>query len=157
MEIRNFRAEDAQELSEVIARTMRTCNVKDYGEELIELCIAGKTPEKLIECSNWMHIYVLCDGERIVGTGSIGPYWGSTTESSLFTIFVLPEYQGRGLGRLIVETLEQDEFFLRAERIEIPASLTAVDFYKRMGYDYKNGSSEPDEDHNIKMEKFRKS
>ena len=156
MEIRNFRAEDAQELSEVIARTMRTCNVKDYGEELIELCIAGKTPEKLIECSNWMHIYVLCDGERIVGTGSIGPYWGSTTESSLFTIFVLPEYQGRGLGRLIVETLEQDEFFLRAERIEIPASLTAVDFYKRMGYDYKNGSSEPDEDHNIKMEKFRK-
>ena len=155
MEIRNFRAEDAQELSEVIARTMRTCNVKDYGEELIELCIAGKTPEKLIECSNWMHIYVLCDGERIVGTGSIGPYWGSTTESSLFTIFVLPEYQGRGLGRLIVETLEQDEFFLRAERIEIPASLTAVDFYKRMGYDYKNGSSEPDEDHNIKMEKFR--
>ena len=156
MEIRHFRAEDAQELSEVIARTMRTCNVKDYGEELIELCIAGKTPEKLIECSNWMHIYVLCDGDRIVGTGSIGPYWGSTTESSLFTIFVLPEYQGRGLGRLIVETLEQDEFFLRAERIEIPASLTAVDFYKRMGYDYKNGSSEPDEDHNIKMEKFRK-
>ncbi len=156
MEIRHFRAEDAQELSEVIARTMRTCNVKDYGEELIELCIAGKTPEKLIECSNWMHIYVLCDGEMIVGTGSIGPYWGSTTESSLFTIFVLPEYQGRGLGRLIVETLEQDEFFLRAERIEIPASLTAVDFYKRMGYDYKNGSSEPDEDHNIKMEKFRK-
>ena len=156
MEIRRFKNEDAQELSEVIARTMRTCNVKDYGEELIELCIAGKTPEKLIECSNWMHIYVLCDGDRIVGTGSIGPYWGSTTESSLFTIFVLPEYQGRGLGRLIVETLEQDEFFLRAERIEIPASLTAVDFYKRMGYDYKNGSSEPDEDHNIKMEKYRR-
>lgn len=156
MEIRRFKTEDAQELSEVIACTMRECNVKDYGEELIELCIAGKTPEKLIECSNWMHIYVLCDGDRIVGTGSIGPYWGSTTESSLFTIFVLPEYQGRGLGRLIVETLEQDEYFLCAERVEIPASLTAVNFYKRMGYDYKNGSSEPDEDHNIKMEKFRK-
>ena len=26
---------------------------------------------------------------------------------------------------------EQDELFLRADRIEIPASITAVDFYKK--------------------------
>ena len=29
------------------------------------------------------------------------------------------EYQGRGIGKRIIETLEQDEFFLRARRIEI--------------------------------------
>lgn len=155
MEIRRFRNGDAQELSQVIAHTMRTCNTADYGGELIEQAVESKSPEKLTECSGWMHIYVVCDGGRIIGTGSIGPYWGSMTESSLFTIFVLPEYQGKGIGRMIVETLEQDEFFLRAQRIEVPASLTAVDFYRRMGYDFKDGSTEPAEDHNVKMEKHR--
>ena len=40
---------------------------------------------------------------------------------------------------------EQDELFLRADRIEIPASITAVDFYKKRGYDYKNNVKELDE------------
>jgi hypothetical protein len=54
-----------------------------------------------------------------------------------------------------VETLEGDEYFLRAKRIEIPASITGVPFYLRMGYHYKNGISEPDEEHLIRMEKNR--
>lgn len=70
------------------------------------------------------------DGQ-IVGCGAIGPYWGSETESSLFTIFVLPEYQGRGIGRAVIRTLEEDAFFLRARRVEIPASITGTPFCLR--------------------------
>ena len=68
---------------------------------------------------------------------------------------MLPEYQGRGIGRQIIETLEQDEYFLRAKRIEVPASITAVDFYRKMGYGYKNGIAEIDEKQVYKLEKFR--
>jgi GNAT superfamily N-acetyltransferase len=98
---------------------------------------------------------VVCRNQNIVGCGAIGPYWGSQTESSLFNIFVHPDYQGRGLGRKIIETLEQDEYFLRANRVEIPASITACQFYRKMGYDYKNGQSEPDEGLLYRLEKFR--
>ena len=77
------------------------------------------------------------------------------TEDSLFTIFVLPEYQRKGVGRAIIEALESDEYFLRANRIEIPASITGVPFYTKMGYGFKNGISEPDADHVIRMEKNR--
>ena len=69
---------------------------------------------------------------------------------------MLPEYQGKGVGRFIINALENDEFFTRAKRIEIPASITGVPFYRKMGYDYKNGVTEPDEEHLIRMEKFRK-
>ena len=100
-------------------------------------------------------MYVICDGDRIVGTGGIAGYWGSLTESILLTIFVLPEYQGQGLGKKLIETLEKDEFFLRAQRIEIPASLTAVDFYRKMGYDYKDGNTEPEGGLMYRLEKFR--
>ena len=78
------------------------------------------------------------------------------TESSLFNIFVLPEYQGKGVGRKIIETLEQDGFFLRAERVEVPASITGVGFYRKLGYEYKNGIDRPDEERLYRLEKNRK-
>lgn len=155
MEIREFKPEDAQAVSDLIAVTMRTTNIKDYPAELLEQGIAYLTPETLIQRSGWMHSYVVCQGARIIGCGSIGPYWGKEDESSLFTIFVHPDMQGKGVGRLIMETLEKDEFFLRAKRIEIPASITALDFYKKFGYDHKDGLAELDEEQHYKLEIFR--
>lgn len=56
----------------------------------------------------------------------------------------------------IVNTLEQDEFYVRASRVEIPASITAVEFYRKFGYDYKNGKKELDEEHHYRLEKIVK-
>jgi len=91
----------------------------------------------------------------LVGCDAIAGYWGSTTESILLTIFVLPEYQCKGIGTQIIHTLEQDEYFLRAKRIEIPPSITAVDFYRKMEYDYKNDIAELDDEQVYRLEKFR--
>ncbi len=154
--IRRFQEKDADELSALIAKTLRTVNIKDYSEEYIEANISSHSADVLIDRASHGHMYVVCDNSQIVGCGAIAGYWGSKTESILLTIFVLPEYQGRGIGTLIIRTLEQDEFFLRAERIEIPASITAVDFYRKMGYDYKGGIAEIDEEQVNRLEKFRK-
>lgn len=66
---------------------------------------------------------------------------------------MLPEYQGRGIGRKIIETLEADEYFLRAWRTEVGSSRTAVDFYLRMGYKFKNNITVPDEFGVVRLEK----
>ena len=155
MEIRRFREDDAEAVSALVIKTLRISNVKDYTTELMEEVVKNMQPANILERAGWTHFYVVEDEGGIIGCGAIGPYWGKTDESSLFTIFVLPEYQGRGIGRRIIETLEQDEFFLRAKRIEIPSSITGVDFYRRMGYDYKNGIAEVDDEHLYRLEKFR--
>lgn len=156
MIIRRFKKEDSAELADVIAKTLRTTNINDYSEEYIENDIRlFLTADKLIERSAWTNMYVVCDDEKIIGCGAIGAYWGKEDESSLFTIFVLPEYQGKGVGRKIVETLEQDEYFLRAKRVEIPSSITAVGFYKKLGYNYKNGVDTVDDEQLYRLEKFR--
>ena len=155
MEIRRFREADAQEVSALIAKTLRTTNIRDYSSEFIENEVKVLTPEYIAWRASWTHFYVVCDEARIVGCGAIGPYWGSETQSSLFTIFVLPEAQGRGIGRQIMHTLEQDEFALRASRIEIPASITACEFYRKFGYDYKNGVNTVDEEGLYRLEKHR--
>lgn len=155
MDIRRFEEKDSAELAEVIAVTMRTTNSKDYPPEYIEKDLSFLTAEKLIERAGWTDLYVVCEDEKIIGCGAVGPYWGKEDESSLYTIFVLPEYQGRGIGRRIMETLEQDDIFLRARRVEIPSSITAVGFYKKFGYDHKDGKAETDEDLICHLEKFR--
>lgn len=155
MNIRRFRQEDASETANVIAETLRVSNSKDYTEQFIEANIASHSSVELAKDANERHMYVVCDGERIIGTGGIAGYWGSLTESILLTIFVLPEYQGKGVGRMLIETLEQDEYFFRAKRIEIPASITAVGFYRKMGYEYKNGKEELEDGLLYRLEKFR--
>lgn len=44
-----------------------------------------------------------------------------------------------------MDTLESDELFLRAERME-----------RKKGYEYKNGIKELDDEQHYRLEKFRK-
>ena len=104
--------------------------------------------------ASYANVYVFCIDDEVTGVGAISSFWGSLTESILLTIFVCPELHGKGIGRFIIQTLEQDELFKRAERVEIPASITAVEFYKKQGYDYKNGVEELDDEGHYRLEKF---
>ena len=140
-------------MSDLIAKTARICFTDRYPQNEIENVVESLNYEGVKKRASWTHFYVIKEKNKIVACGAIGPYWGSEIESSLFTIFVDPDCQGRGYGRKIIETLEQDEYFLRARRIEIPASMVAIPFYKKMGYDFKNGELIYDDGH-FAMEKF---
>ena len=155
MLIRKFAEADAKEVSDLIIRTLMISNTKDYPAEMILELTRRMQPGDILERARWTHFYVAEENNVILGCGAIGPYWDKTDESSLFTIFVLPEYQGRGIGRRIVETLEKDEYALRAKRIEIPASITGLEFYKKLGYDYKDNVTVPDEEGLYRLEKYR--
>jgi N-acetylglutamate synthase-like GNAT family acetyltransferase len=155
MTVRRLTEQDAQAVSELITTTIRISNTRDYSPELMEELVKTQTPEHVLERASWTHFYVAEEAGKIIGCGAIGPYWGREDESSLFSIFVLPDYQGKGIGRAIVNVLEQDEFALRAKRIEIPASITGLPFYRKLGYDFKNGKEEIDEEQLFRLEKFR--
>ncbi len=151
---RLFRPEDAEEVARIVATTLRITNSKDYSEAYIEGDIQRLTPAFFIQKATQTHFYVFIEDNEIVGTGAIGPYWDSKVEYSLFTIFVHLAYQGHGLGRHIIETLEADVYFKHATRVEIPASITAVNFYRKMGYDFKGGNAQLDEELLYRLEKF---
>ena len=55
-----------------------------------------------------------------------------------------------------METLERDAFALRAKRIEIPASFTGPHFYRKLGYDFKHGNDQLDDEMMYRLEKFQK-
>ena len=156
MNIRRFQESDAAAVSELIRTTLQITNSRDYPPEIINALIERETPDHILQRASWTHFYVAEVDSEIIGSGAIGPYWDRQDESSLFTIFVRPDCQGKGVGKAIVETLERDPFALRAKRIEIPASITGLPFYLKMGYSYKNGIAEPDEERLYRLEKSRK-
>ena len=155
MIIRKFVEADAKEVSDLIIKTIRISNTKDYPLDMMEELILRMQPENVLKRASRTHFYVVEENSVITGCGAIGPCWDKEDECSLFTIFVLPEYQGRGIGRLIVETLEKDEYALRSKRIEIPASITGLGFYRKLGYDFKNNVTVPDEEGLYRLEKYR--
>lgn len=154
-QIRRFQERDAAETAAVIGEALRVSNAPDYPEEIIREMLELYTPGNLLEQAREEHLYVLCLGGRVSGCGGIAPYMGQETESILVTIFVLPECQGNGAGRALMEALENDPYFLRAERVVIHSSITARDFYLKLGYSDQNGVSEPDAEGCIHMEKRR--
>ncbi|MDR3304783.1 MAG: GNAT family N-acetyltransferase, partial [Clostridiales Family XIII bacterium] len=71
----------------------------------------------------------LYDGETLIGLGraiSDGAY-----EAAIYDIAVAPDYQGRGLGRTILETLLAD---LKGFNAILFAAPGKVPFYGRLGF-----------------------
>lgn len=154
--VRRFRKADAEAVRQIIHRGLREVNSRDYSPERIDEYCRYFTPEKILDQAEAAHMYVAQSGDgTILGTGTIAPYWGSETESILLTVYVRPDFLKQGIGSALIDALEADEYFLRAVRIEVPASMTAVKFYEKMGYAGKDGKTAPDEEGLIRMEKIR--
>ena len=154
--VRPYQKEDVQDIINLAKRNLLEVNIKDYSKELMEKFASMYTEDYVKHLSANGHSYVvMLDGE-LAGCGTVMPFWGKEQdECVLLSIYVLPDYQGKGIGRYIMAALESDEYYKRSNRIEIPATITARGFYERLGYSYKDGKKEPDAEGSCHMEKFR--
>ena len=67
--------------------------------------------------------------ERIAGVVLVKEYW------NLCSLFVHPDYQGRGIGRALMETaIEQCRMHSQRDAIKLNAASNAVAFYERLGF-----------------------
>lgn len=154
MIIRLITEKDYKNVADMIARSVsNSAFTKFYPQQSIDYIKKSLDADGVKKRASWTHFYVIEKDNKIIACGAIGPYWDSKTESSLFNIFVDENYQGQGFGRKIIETLEKDKYFKRAKRIEVPASMSAIPFYRKMGYEHKNGELVFDDGH-FSLEKF---
>lgn len=72
-------------------------------------------------------VFVALDGARVVGTASLA---GDVVRS----VFVLPERQGHGVGKVLMRHVEDVARAGGMQQLRVPASLTAVPFYSTLGY-----------------------
>jgi predicted GNAT family N-acyltransferase len=78
------------------------------------------------------HIMV-SDGENIIGIGRL--QFNSASEAQIRYMAVEPEYEKKGIGKLIVNALESHALKNNSEVIVLDAREPAVGFYKKLGYE----------------------
>lgn len=153
MRIRRFKETDADAVSALIIQTMRTINTRDYPAEVMEDLITREQPDDILKKAQNTHFYVAEEDGRIIGCGAIGPFEDKENESSMYSVFTHCAFQGRGVGKAIMEALEHDPYFLGSDRTEIAASITGMEFYRKLGYTFTPGGEILDENSLYHMEK----
>jgi len=118
---------DADEISAVILRALRETNAKDYANEIIERVERSFSPRAVRELIGKRTVFVATIGSRVVGTASLD---GSVVR----TVFVAPDVQARGIGKLLMATIERTARERNMPMLAVPSSVTAEALYARLGF-----------------------
>jgi len=136
--IRSAREEDADEISAVILRALRETNAKDYTDEIIERVERSFSPAAVLQLIGKRSVFVATIGPRVVGTASLD---GGVVR----TVFVAPDVQARGIGKLLMAEIERTARERNISSLTVPSSVTAEAFYARLGFNTVRDSYHGDE------------
>ena len=126
-QIRRAEARDANDISRVIVRALRETNARDYAPEIIARLERSFTPSAVAQQIARRDVFVALIDDRIVGTASLE---GQVIQ----TVFVSPEVQGRGVGRLLMQVVEATARAHQVAVLRLSSSITAETFYAGLGF-----------------------
>lgn len=153
-EIKEFDIKYAKEISEIIYDNLYKINIKDYGKEYIDEVSKYFTENEIIKnFPNREKSYVAIYNNKVVGTASIDKFRGDTTGRKyiILTVFIKISNHKQGIGRLLINKIEEYAKSINAKEIVIPASIYGCEFYEKLGYEYLNGKKELNEEKEYTM------
>lgn len=136
--VRPAREDDAADISAVILRALRETNAKDYTDEIIERVERSFSPEAVLQLIGKRTVFVAVIRSRVVGTASLD---GGVVR----TVFVVPDVQARGIGKLLMAEIERTARARDIPSLTVPSSVTAETFYARLGFNAVRDSYHGDE------------
>jgi len=146
--IRPALVDDADEISVVILRALRETNAKDYADEIIERIAHSFSPDAVRRLIGQRTVFVATIRSRIVATASLD---GSVVR----TVFVAPDVQARGIGKLLMAEIEHTARERNIPSLTLSSSVTAEAFYARLGFNGVRDNYHGDE-RTIVMERLLK-
>ncbi len=129
MRVRKFRKEDAAEVARLHRTTIRTVNSKDYRKGQIYAWSGRTSAKRFRDVVNDKDkvMFVAVEGNRILG---FADYKGS----DLLGLYVHKDYMERGIGTRLLNHLESYAYRNGVRFLQCEATVTAYEFYKKMGY-----------------------
>lgn len=155
LEIKEYEDKYAEEISKIVVQNMLEVNSKDYGIEFCENSAKDFTIEHVIENFNKRtKVFVALENDIVVGTAGIDKSWyNDDGEYWILTVFVDVSHHGQGIGKMLIQKIEAFGKEMKFKKLVIPASITACEFYHKLGYEYKDRKKELNEDKMYIMEK----
>ena len=141
--------EMADGIRDVLHTAIKTVYPRFYPKEVVDFFCNHHSREHVLEGIASGNMGVLIDEDVIIGTGC---YYGN----HITGVYVLPKYQNKGCGTMIIDHLER-EIAKKYDSVELDASLAAVILYEHRGYKTV-GHGKYDLENGVKLvfEKMRK-
>ena len=154
LKIEEYEEKYLEQISNIIIQDLLTINSKDYGMERVKKMAEDFTVEKLRNTlSNREKVFVALTDDEVVGTAGFEKSWYNNDDYWILTVFVKPENHGQGIGTQLIKKIEEFATTLHIKKLVIPASITAHQFYYNLGYRYKDGKKELNDEDMYIMEK----
>lgn len=155
IEIKEYETKYVEQISNIIIRNLLEINSKDYGIEKVRKMAKDFSSDKLDKTlSARKKVYIAVENNQVIGTAGIDKSWYVDDEFWILTVFVNPENHGQNIGRTLIQKIEEYAKQLQIRKLVIPASITAHEFYYKLGYRYKDGRKELNEENMYIMEKY---
>lgn len=126
-ELREFRPTDLFAVKSLVHRTIAACYPGHYCLEAVRFFVNYHDGPAIAQDAREGWTLVLEKAGRILGTGTL-------VGDEIRRVFVEPGLQKHGLGRLIMQRLEQKAASRGLAVVRLDASLPAKPFYDALGY-----------------------
>ena len=158
IEIKDYEDKYAEAISKIVVQNLLEVNSKDYGIEYCKISAKDFTLSKILENFNKRtKVFVALKNDIVVGTAGLDKSWyNDDGEYWILTVFVDIAHHKQGIGRILIQKIEEFAKKMKFKKLVIPASITACEFYHNLGYEYENGKKELNKDKMYIMEKFIK-
>lgn len=155
IEIKEYNDRYAEEISKIVVQNMLEVNSKDYGLEYCQNSAKAFTVTKVLENFNKRtKVFIALENDVVVGTAGLDKSWyNDDGEYWILTVFVDIAHHKQGIGKMLIHKIEEFAKKMNFKKLVIPASITACEFYHKLGYKYKNDKKELNKDKMYIMEK----
>lgn len=149
MEIREYRESDAEEVAEVLRRSIREVAAEDYSEE--EVAVWSDTDADDWDLEEEEERYVAVEEGNIVGFSGY-----SREDKDLTATYVHPDWTGKGIGSRLLDKVEEEARKDGLDRLTCKSTVTARDFYERNGWEVVEKTVQEIEDQELDVCKMEK-
>ena len=122
-------ADIASKIYGLVQRTIKEIYPKYYTEEAVEFFLELHSEESILKDISEGKVYAAVLGDNVIGTGTV-------SGDHVSRVFVLPDFQGQGIGTLIMDHLE-GKIIKDHGAVWLDSSLSAGKFWFGRGYAVK--------------------
>ena len=133
MEIKNYTESYFSIIFDIVHKTIEEIYPKYYPGSAVDFFHYHHSKEKMEKQLPNEVTMVLFDENtnKFIGTGSL-------FLNEIKRFFILPEYQGKGYGKILLNELEKNIDKNKYDKYVLDSSLGAVEFYRKNGYLFKD-------------------
>ena len=115
----------------VVNKTIEEIYLKYYSKSAVDFYHNLHSEENMKNQLSDEYALVLVENNKIFGTGAV-------LDNEIKRFFILPEYQGKGYGKILFKELEKNVNNEIYQNIFLYASLASANFYLKNNYSYKS-------------------